>query len=224
MAQHSRPRPEGRDPHRPASPPAPFRSRDSDKRRRQVHPRKVAEKLHGIRQKISDFAKRAGRMEEMAADVRWEIENLQGQLSAMDAGSGAAGQDEVIRFKRDLDLHYRQLAENGTADFRIEFLANGSAAVRVDGKHLTLSTTLGTLLEALASDQGPSPDHLVAWKSAAEITERMARRLGRIANRHALRQNLWRLRRKLETAGVNRYLVQTRGAQMRFALRRHETV
>lgn len=183
---------------------------------------KLAGQLKRISRKVSDLIERASQTEELADGVAGEIAALLRQLALAGGDDGGPEPGEVRRLKQELEQHYRHLAEYGTSEFSLKFLADGSAIAQVDRKEIRLSRTLAALLSVLAADEGASSDPLVAWKTDAEVAERLALELGRIVGRHALRQNLWRLRRRLGAKGVNCFLVQSRGSRMRFARRRQE--
>jgi hypothetical protein len=108
-------------------------------------------------------------------------------------------------------------------DWQLEELPDGRAAVRIDTeKPLTLTATLAALATILAAAEGPSCDELVAWKSLDRIGDLMEKRLGRVFDRHAVSQLLWRLRVKFGAAGMDPRLVESApplGARLRLKRR-----
>lgn len=117
----------------------------------------------------------------------------------------------------------RVAARAGVTAVKFVKQIGGSVLVRVDGgREFELPPALGALLSALAKDTGPSGDGLVAWKSMDEIEFLLVKKLGRKPSRHAIAQNVYRLREALfDRGGVNPHLVQTnRRLGLRFALRR----
>ena len=95
-------------------------------------------------------------------------------------------------------------------DFRIEEASGGSVVATFDNaKQVTLTRTLAELAIILASDEGESPDELVAWKSFERVGELLLERLGRKFSRHAISQLLLRLRKSLMVVDSSRRLVQS---------------
>jgi hypothetical protein len=189
----------------------------------------VAARLKKISRQHAAVVDHLSKAEELADGIQQDLRgiqedlgDLQGQLRPNGAERTGADPNKVRRLKREWDDSRRLLAESGTGEFFMNRLADGSAVVIVEGKEIRLSPTLAALLDILASDRGPGGDHLVAWKTVPEVTDQLTLKLGRVMDRHALRQNILRLRRKLDDAGLNRFLVQTQESRMRFALQRPE--
>jgi hypothetical protein len=99
---------------------------------------------------------------------------------------------------------------------------DGSQIVHLDdGAGVPLTRNLTVLLEVLAADTGKSPDHLVSWKTLAEILDGLKSRTGKDFTKKAVRQLVLRLRKRLKRHGANHfYVLSSREDGYRFALRR----
>jgi len=131
----------------------------------------------------------------------------------------------VIRRQRNTqaDEQLRQLAEAGAHSLEIKPRADGLAEVRIDGgKIFTLSPLLADVLRILAIDNGPSEDDLVGWKTLDEVAILLTKDSGKQFRKHAVTQNVYRLRKAMfAQGGANPFLVQTnRQRGVRFARRR----
>jgi hypothetical protein len=99
---------------------------------------------------------------------------------------------------------------------------DGSADVRVDGGQLfTLPPALADLLAILAADRDSDHTGIVGWKPLETIARLIEKKTGRLITKHAVTQQIHRLRQELYERGrVNPWLVQTnRRLGARFALR-----
>ena len=94
--------------------------------------------------------------------------------------------------------------------------------VDIDGRVLSLSSTLADLLFVLADDSGEcAGDGLVGWKPEAEVRRLIRRDSRESLSRKALNQRIHILRNQLENGGLPSGLVQTsRGRGARFAVKR----
>jgi hypothetical protein len=122
-----------------------------------------------------------------------------------------------------VDEQLRQLAEAGAHSLEIKPRADGRAEVRIDGgKRFTLPPLLADVLRILAIDNGPTDDDLVGWKTPDEVAILLTKNSGKQFKKHAVTQNVYRLRKALfAQGGANPFLVQTnRQRGVRFARRR----
>lgn len=166
--------------------------------------------------------RRISRAEELADGIALELEEL---IRLLERAPGGSSPPSVGRKADDPGLLLRRAAESGAGALAQRRLADGSWLVRVDaGKEFALPPMLGELLATLAWDSGLSSDGLVGWKTVGELGELVAKRTGQALTRHAVTQNVYRLRRALfERGNVNPHLVQTHHRYgLRFALRRGE--
>lgn len=168
--------------------------------------------------------RRASRLEEEADALALELVQLAEDL---ETGSLALASDRPAVAsrprRRSSDELLRVTASSGVASMSLSPRADGSADVQVDGgKQFELPPTLADLLGILASDRGHSDDELVGWKAFDEIAVLLEKKASRLFTRHAITQQVYRLRRELfERGGVNPHLIQTnRRHGIRFALRR----
>jgi len=183
-------------------------------------PERLNIELDRIHKRLLSVTSRLGQLEELADAALRELDALRERCQPGGNGNAGAGLRRIREIKRCLDRRCQILAEYGTADLSMKPLADGSAKVSIDGQPVRLSATLAALLAVLATDNGRGDGPLIGWKSLPEVSEQLTLRLGRVIRTGALRQNISRLRAKLEEAGIERFLIQTRGAQARFALRR----
>ena len=125
--------------------------------------------------------------------------------------------------KTQVDEQLRQLAEAGAHSLEIKPRADGLVEVRIDGgKRFTLPPLLADVLRILAIDDGPSDDELVGWKTLDEVAILLTKDSGKLFKRHAVTQNIFRLRKAMfAQGGANPFLIQTnRQRGVRFARRR----
>jgi hypothetical protein len=113
-------------------------------------------------------------------------------------------------------------AKQGAIAVRIETQSEGSVSARIDGRvPFPLTPLLADLLAVLIAENYSSNDHLVAWKSVADISGSMAKRTGKTFTRHAISQLICRLKERLRESGENKFLIQQNSRfGYRFALRR----
>ena len=103
---------------------------------------------------------------------------------------------------------------------------DSSGTVQIDDeKPFRLSAGLTDYLEHLASDDAPSDDFLVAWKSRASLWEWLRKYSGKDVDAQYVNKRTDDLRRALRKAGIARELVHShRGKGVRFALWRSSPV
>jgi len=106
---------------------------------------------------------------------------------------------------------------------RFEGMDKGRAVVSLGGaKRVALPPTLAELVGVLASDDSPSPDELVAWKSLDRLGDLLEKRLARRFTRHNVSQLLSRLRKALKGADLDPRLIESSqplGARLRLRRR-----
>lgn len=97
-------------------------------------------------------------------------------------------------------------------------VGGGKAALSFDaGKAFLLPEALAQLAAVLVTSEGESDDEFVAWQSLQCIGKRLEKRLPRRFDSHSVSNLLWRLRKVLKRAQLDR-LVETRadrGARLR---------
>jgi hypothetical protein len=187
-------------------------------------PKKISAELNKVIQRLDKMVRHLDEAGLLADSALTESRDLLARYA--DGEGGHEGSDlRRIRqiLSRDLCWQSRLMAANGTADFQMKVMDDGAATLFVEGKKTRLSPTLASLLTVLAGEAGPVTDHLVPWKSLTEIASELSLQLGRDMRAGALRQNISRLRARLASGGIDRFLVQTNGSRARFALRRRET-
>jgi hypothetical protein len=113
-------------------------------------------------------------------------------------------------------------AEPIARSLKIYFRGDGSASIQIDGKPpFRLSRGLAALLKRLATDEGPSNDKLVGWKSRPSLLLWFQKTCGKPVGERLVNKRVHDLRNALEKAGFERGLVQTNlDMGRRFALPR----
>jgi len=165
---------------------------------------------------VEQLAERRRKDVEKLEKVRWDLYQLE---KAVLEREGPAPQR---RRRRPAALPGRPAPT--AEDLQMKAVENGRAVVTFDNAgQMTLPRTLKHLAAILASDEGESPDDLVAWKSYDRLGELLEKSLDRKFARHSLSQLLWRLREALTAAGFDRDLIEgdpARGARLRLKRRR----
>ena len=117
----------------------------------------------------------------------------------------------------------RAEARAGVASLKIDRHADGSADVSVNGRRpLRLRPQLAALLTIIAGAGGKVDDHLVGWKTMAEIAAALSiNKRGRAVSPGDVPKIVLRLREAFRSKGENWLLVQSRKAtgEYRFAVR-----
>ena len=116
----------------------------------------------------------------------------------------------------------RVLADSGATSLEIKPRSDGYSDVRIDaGKSFSLPPGLADLLSVLSLNASPNDDGLVGWKTIDEVAILLGKRSNKRFSRHAVIQNIYRLRKELfNRGGINPFLVQTnRRRGVRFALK-----
>ncbi len=188
------------------------------------------------------------RAEEEMDKITLDLRDILASLGATELPEArAAPRPRRSRRSASMAADQRREAERGTAFYSLKKHADGSAIATINFKDVPLSPTLAALLSVLAGDpvEAASPvgghdhvceargerggridgdHHLVGWKTPEHVILGLQKKLGRSMGRHALAQNVHRLRTALGLAGINPYLVQTSPRLgMRFALWRAAT-
>jgi hypothetical protein len=183
----------------------------------------LLERVRSIARRYRMLVDRLSRAELLADAIAFDIAQLEEQL----ATNGPVGPDSagarvaVAQIRESL----RRTVKAGALSLEISWRADGQAEVVIDsGKRFELPALLAELLQILAMPGGASDDEMSGWKTLDEVAILLGKRTPRKFSRHAVSQNIYRLRKELFTrGGVNPYLVQTNprlGA--RFALRRQK--
>jgi hypothetical protein len=119
-----------------------------------------------------------------------------------------------------------RLASLGVCSIDFSWHADG-AKVRVGtNEPVDVPRLLAEILSCLAANDGEEAgDGLVGWKSSGAIRRTLKKRTGADVSRHALVQNISRLRGHLYAQKINPRLVQTRKRSgYRFAVRLKDTL
>ncbi len=183
----------------------------------------LVKELTKLRDRVHSHVKGLGRSEEAGDGILQSIDTLILLLCPRRASTQTAHLVRMRQIKGRLESDWRHIAEEGTSDFGLALHADGTVTARINGKKVHLSRTLGQLLIVLASDFPGHDDALVAWKSYAQISRALSRKLGREMKPGAMRMNISRLRERLADARINPFLLQTRPvARARFARRRRD--
>lgn len=176
---------------------------------------KAAELMRSAARRLSKLQRRLSAAEELADRISRDL------LAVAEAAEEtiAGGSDAAPR------RGWKELAAGQPVALNLEIKRqhSGCAVVRVDyGRAFRLSPMLGYLLGILAGEGGRVVDELAGWKSLDEVAILLGKQAERRLTRHAVTQQLYRLRRELfDRGGVSPALVQThrtRGA--RLALKR----
>lgn len=148
--------------------------------------------------------------------------DLRDLIAAIDESELAPSAGRPVRARSDADTYLIVEAEKGVAGVHLRRVGAGAELRIAGGRPIALTAAMADLLEILLADR-PSDDHLIGWKSFAEIEAALARATARPSSRAAVKNLVFRLRSRLHGAHENRFLVQVRrGHGARFALRRAE--
>ena len=105
----------------------------------------------------------------------------------------------------------QQQACVGAHSVQFTLLADGSARVQIDGRPgLPLPPSVAALFQILKGDGGTRTDQMVGWKTVADIKQALHKSTGWSFTDRAVKELVFRLRRKLEAHGELPYLVQSR--------------
>lgn len=181
---------------------------------------------------ISQLLKRHDKLCELVSDFDQELVAMQCSLDQLRDELGTAGTVAPMRTRRrgkeveKIRAALQSSARNGVKRVRIIPTGAGPARVSIEkGNAFDMSASLWALLCALCDGKTPSPDHFVGFKTWDEIGGLVAEGTEPPQHRHAIQQNLCRLRdvlyRNAEPAGgANPFLIQTlRAVGARFLLR-----
>lgn len=174
--------------------------------------------LHRFAQRQRALLDRISRAEELADAIACDLVLLERVARTRDASSAASSEPP----KRP-----RQMLR-GPFDARVCAIdltrrADDWALVRFDQSgEIALPPILADLLSLLSDDNGISDDELVGWKTLDQVAKDLQKTSGRPFTRHAVTQQIYRLRRELFTrGGVSPKLIQTnRRRGVRLALMR----
>jgi hypothetical protein len=188
-----------------------------------------SELVRFLRKKINEIGeiqRRTSRSEQSTArnadDLVQILADFEETLGVIPEGAMTLPKRVVVPASTEAEEILEKLARRGVETIRIDWHANGSARIVVDGNGVvpSLSHMLAELLDLLQEDCGKVTDDLVGWKSCEYLRDAMARRTGKPCSKTNLTSRICRLRKALRRAGVNMRLVQNRGALgYRFACR-----
>lgn len=186
--------------------------------------RAAAKMFRDVKKGLNTLLTKMDQVDLLADSLSLDIAALEefletGQLPLSSPRPAASRRQE----KAQADEQLRQLAAAGAHSLEISLRADGVAEVRIDGgKRFSLPPLLADMLRILAIDNGPSTDELVGWKTLDEVAILLAKNTGGQVKKHAVTQNIYRLRKAMfAQGGANPYLIQTnRQRGVRFARRR----
>lgn len=160
-----------------------------------------------------------------ADNVRLLRERLYGTRAeeTVKPGSRLSGRRPRRRRDDDAEGALRTLAKQGVQKVVIDRDHDGAATIKIGFyPRMKLSPTLTDLLELLCLDIGASCDQIVAYKSVSQLVPECKKKLSNRHARHAVMQNLSRLRKALSASGNNPYLIQrNKDGLYRLALQRN---
>jgi hypothetical protein len=188
---------------------------------------KLLRELRRLSERQRALVRRMSRDEELADAIAQDLVELERDLREGSFGNPGDGATKARRHRSvETGRVLRIAAEAGVTSLKMSKRADGSVRVRIDGsQEFELPPALADLLWVLAQDSGRSEDGLIGWKTPDEAAILLAKKQGRTSSKHALTQNIYRLRTALaDRGGVNPFLVQThRRLGVRFALRRERS-
>jgi hypothetical protein len=180
-----------------------------------IDPQALLLRLRALGHRVHRLLRSISRIEDVGQDCLWEIENLVAEVEA--SGFAVAGRSASPSRPRPHGREHDRQAGAGIRKLDHELLENGSVKVWIDERQpFVLPPLLGRLLVILArSDLGESDDPWVSWKTPDQVSQLLAKPVGR----KALNQAVHLLRRKLIGAGLPPGLVQRdRGRGLRLLL------
>jgi hypothetical protein len=179
--------------------------------------RLTAHRLTALQRRLSAAEECADRI---AHDILLLLEETGGIPLDMPA-DGAAPQTRPRKLRPRPAAH--AAPQPVAVNLDIKQRADGSAAVSVNfGETFVVPPVLADLLDILARDTHRGADDLVGWKSLDEVAILLAKRSDRRFTRHAVTQQVYRLRKvMIERGGLDPELIQTnRRHGVRIALKR----
>jgi hypothetical protein len=121
----------------------------------------------------------------------------------------------------------REEARAGALALEIVSGVDGAAKVRVNGgAPFRVQAKPAALLSIIAAPGGrAADDHMIGWRTAAEMAAALTQRTGRATTARNVTHTLYKLRKAFRDARQNWFLIQTdRDGAVRFALRRDATL
>jgi hypothetical protein len=193
-------------------------TKGEDIRRREAEERRIEElerQADSISRRQSVLSDLLAKAEELSDSLEHDSRSLTRHLSGdprrgLPSGRGGVSRRELLRL----------LAQEGAVSLEMRPLGDGSFSARVDRQDwFVLSPRLAQLLEILILRERPSGDRFPPWRRLEEVAGKLEEKVGRPFTPHAVTQLVSRLRRRLERAGVNPFLVATcRERGVRFLL------
>jgi hypothetical protein len=177
---------------------------------------RVARDLRILQGRITTALNKVERLELIVATLARQIRK--GTAAPEKAGGLAPIDPGGVRTGR---AALRRAATHGIRAIDIARRVDGGADVQVDdGPAFTVPSGSAALLEVLYGQTEISPDGFPAWLAVDEVLARLGRR-DDAAARHALAEQLRRLRAAFEEAHLNRFLIdRCRRCGFRILLRR----
>ncbi|MFN8644454.1 MAG: hypothetical protein U0802_23395 [Candidatus Binatia bacterium] len=104
--------------------------------------------------------------------------DLRDLIAAIDESELAPSAGRPVRARSDADTYLIVEAEKGVAGVHLRRVGAGAELRIAGGRPIALTAAMADLLEILLADR-PSDDHLIGWKSFAEIEAALARATAR---------------------------------------------
>jgi len=179
---------------------------------------------------LASMGKRIGKLARLHSDAEEQIDEIECDFAEV-AKVYAASPAAILRSRgpkhhspaptAEQQRILQAQAKQGAIAVRIETQPDGSVFAHIDGRApVPLPPLLADLLAVLIMDYS-SNDHLVGWKSVADISCSMSKRTGKTFARHAVSALIYRLKEQFTRYSENKFLIQ-RNIRFgyRFALRR----
>ena len=168
---------------------------------------------------LESYSRKLSRIEEQISNLVYDLSVNLSQMSVCDCVAAKTKKENLKG-----DKAKNTMADPKAFSLKLVYCADDSAEACIDwGKPVKLTATLAALLEILADkNTGVSDDDLIGWKTYAEVAEALKQKTGKILDKHAIHQNIYRLRIELmRQRGLSPKLIQTNPRLgLRFALLR----
>jgi DNA-binding response OmpR family regulator len=171
--------------------------------------------------KIKRAQELASRTDDILYAVLCELKDLQDMIIKCSIGVPSGSSQASFRVRVTPKRYQPREAFPEVGSLLLLAHANRSAVAQIEGRSsIPLPPAIAALLHVLMAEGGVSTDHLVGWKSIAEIQARLKERTRQRHSKAAIKELVYRLRRLLEKHGENPSLVQNNGPLgYRFAVR-----
>jgi hypothetical protein len=175
-----------------------------------------------LARRIRRLERLAVELQELATDLTEELAIVLRTLRADASGRlDAAIEVGILRKAQARRRAELRSADAGAAKMEMRLNRAGAALVRIDeGQWFRLSRADARLLHVLAR-AAAAEDAFPAWLTYDELAEKLGRKTGVAPTRRAVVESVYRLRRALESADLNPYLlkVDRKAGRLRFLLK-----